>query len=237
MTTLNKDWLTEKTFDVEYKKYILLGYLQSVNKDFQHLKLYPALSDLVEHYKNIILIKENATQLQALFKKEIKKIDWENFKIVYESSLKKAGVLEALEEIIEFSIPFFKSHLEDGKKLYHEIEKYLHIEPLGVLPLHYNEGYLLLKEKSAAKTHAYQYSITIYDEPSGRYKAINTTFVSTYTLSIKNTLDTIKTDLIKRNGQIPNPATFCIESNENLPLNETLLPIAKRVLIKYTSVL
>ena len=71
MKALNKDWITENSLDFEYKKYVLLAYLQSVEKEFEVQRLYPALSDLVEHYRNVILIKENADQLNLLMQKNI----------------------------------------------------------------------------------------------------------------------------------------------------------------------
>jgi hypothetical protein len=235
MKTLNKDWLTEKTLDFEYKKYLLLAYLQSVSDDFEQHKIYPALSDLFEHYKNLVLIKENANQIEELFSKNIKQIDWQNFKIIYESQLKKDGVIEELEQLINFSIPQVKQHLDDGKRLYHHLERFLHIEPLGVIPLRQNEGYFFVRVQTQNNTHVYRYNITIFDQPEEKYRAISASFVCSYTLSITNSYDTIKHELIKNNTQLPNPATFIIESETAMPFNESLLPLAKRALLKYTA--
>ena len=52
ISNLNRDWVTEGNLDVEYKKYLLLAYLQFVQQNFSQKKLYPPLSELIEHYRS-----------------------------------------------------------------------------------------------------------------------------------------------------------------------------------------
>ena len=56
---LSKNWITEGIIDFEYKKYILLAYLQHIKSEFDERKLYPMLSDLFFHYQNLLQFKEN----------------------------------------------------------------------------------------------------------------------------------------------------------------------------------
>jgi hypothetical protein len=58
MSKLSKDWLTENHIDLEFKQYLLLAYLQEVKENYNSNKIYPYLSELIEHYKNLILIKK-----------------------------------------------------------------------------------------------------------------------------------------------------------------------------------
>jgi hypothetical protein len=48
-----------------------------------------------------------------------------------------------------------------------------------------------------------------------------------------NTYESIKGDLIRNKIDLPNPAVYSIETDLKFPLEETLLPIAKRSLVKY----
>ena len=48
MPKLSKDWITEKHIDFEYKKYVLLAYLQEVEKHFEMTSLYPAATYRIE---------------------------------------------------------------------------------------------------------------------------------------------------------------------------------------------
>ena len=58
MSKLSKDWLTEQHIDLELKQYVLLAYLQEVKESYKAAKIYPYLGDLIEHYKNLLLIKQ-----------------------------------------------------------------------------------------------------------------------------------------------------------------------------------
>lgn len=237
MKSLNKNWLTENSLDFEYKKYVLLAYLQSVEKEFELQRLYPALSDLVEHYRNVVIIKENAEQLNQLMHKNIKQIDLQRLKFIYDKIEEFEGLPVELEEIIEYSIPQFKKQLEEGKKIYQFIEQQIRIEPLGLFSLNKDEGYMFLHQSNNSKTQVYQYHITIFDQPDEKYRAINTTYIDEFNLGISTSFQSIKSELIRTRKQLPNPSTFVVESEHTFPLNESLLPVAKRMLVRYTATL
>ena len=71
MEKLSKDWLTQGLIDFEYKKYVLLAYLQTVKKSFGKVELYPFLADLVFHYRNLVAVKENKALIRESFPKEL----------------------------------------------------------------------------------------------------------------------------------------------------------------------
>jgi hypothetical protein len=50
-----------------------------------------------------------------------------------------------------------------------------------------------------------------------------------------NTYENIKYHLIKSRNDLPNPAVYSIETELSYPVDETLLPVAKRVLVKHLS--
>jgi len=52
---------------------------------------------------------------------------------------------------------------------------------------------------------------------------------------MSNTYESIKADLIRHRNELPNPAVYAVEIDLTFPYNETLLPIAKRSLVKYIS--
>ena len=84
MGTLSENWLTEDLMDFEYKKYIVLGYLQNIKAHFKEQKLYPDFAELIAHYKNLILLKNNTTSLENNFKKTLSGIDYTNLKLQYQ---------------------------------------------------------------------------------------------------------------------------------------------------------
>jgi hypothetical protein len=50
-------------------------------------------------------------------------------------------------------------------------------------------------------------------------------FVGVWEKSVSNTFENIKLDLIRQFRHMPNPATYVIESELDIPLEETLLPL------------
>jgi hypothetical protein len=45
----------------------------------------------------------------------------------------------------------------------------------------------------------------------------------------------IKMELIEERDDLPNPATYCFQTDRVFPYQETLLPVAKRRFIRYLS--
>lgn len=233
MATLNNNWLTEKYIDFEYKKYVLLAFLQQVDKDFELQKLYPSLRELVTHYRHLLAIKEKKEELQRNFPQNAKDIDAENMRIIYESIVQDGELIKQIESIIDFSIPQFKRYLAEGKKIYDAIESQLNIFPVGVVPLHAKEGYIFIRDGKNADTQVYEYDITLFEQPEAQYRGIHTQFVKTREMDLGMSYQYIKLELLKEKQEMPNPATYAIESEWVVPLEETLLPIAKRCLLKF----
>ena len=76
MEQLKHDWLTEGLIDFEYKKYILLAYLKDIRKRFDVNQLYPFMSDLVFHYRNILKVKESKKLMYENFPETLSKADF-----------------------------------------------------------------------------------------------------------------------------------------------------------------
>lgn len=232
MATLSKNWITEKHIDFEYKKYILLAYLNEVSNEFESNKLYPSLAELIEHYKQLAAIRDNKKNLANAFPQRISKFDFERFKISYEKIIEDDDLMNEIEDIVNYSIPQFEKYLSEGKKIYDFIEEQLYIYPVGLIPLYPNEGYVFLRD-NISDTKVYEYHITLFEQPDVKYRGISTSYVGSYKRSITNTLESIKSDLLRNYKKLPNPATYAIETELSLPHEETFLPIAKRMLVKH----
>ena len=235
MKTLSKDWLIEKHIDVEYKRYVLLAYLQEVSNNFDRNMLYPFLADLIQHYMNLKNFQTDTEKLTSSFPKKLKSLDTKEYRLIYEKLYENDDLIEELNEIINYSIPQFEVYLEEGKKIYDFVEKKLHISPVGLLPLYSGEGYMLLNNGEELQTLVYEYQLTVFEQATEKFRAIHTSYLTSYKRSIINTNENIKRDLIRSRKKLPNPATFAVESELVIPVDATLLPIAKRALAAYVS--
>jgi hypothetical protein len=235
MEKLPNDWLTQGLIDFEYKKYLLLGYLQNVKNSFSRVQLYPFMGDLVFHYRNLIAVKENQKLLRESFPKELSLEDIQKLELTYRKLIDDDSVMAELEAIIEFAIPQIKESLQEGSTIYEYVESNCEICPVGVTPLYANEGYLFVSQPPEKETIVYRYQVSIFNDSQEQLRSLNTQFIDCVEKSLGNSYERIKLDLIKRYQDLPNPATFLILSKMKFPLTETLMPVAKRLFVKHIS--
>lgn len=234
MKSLSETWFAEGRIDFELKKYTLLAYLQQVNGYFNENKLYPQLADIIFHYNNIVAFRENKKYLQEHFPKKLTGIQLEKLQLLYEQMIEDDELMQELEEIIQYSAGKIKGAIQNGTEIYEFVEEKLNIHPVGIIPLDVQEGYFFLSNGSKS-TRIYQYRLSIFERHDEKYRSIKTSFIDDWQRTITNTYEHIKSDLIKNRSQLPNPAVYSIETELTFPIDETLLPIAKRSLVKFLS--
>ena len=235
MEKLSKDWLTQGLIDFEYKKYVLLAYLQTVKKSFGKVELYPFLADLVFHYRNLLAVKENKTLIRESFPKELSLDEIRKLELSYRELVEDDRIMNELESIIDFAIPHIKNSLEEGTVIYEYVESNLEISPVGVTPLYANEGYLFVTQPPEKETNVYRYQVSIFEDSKEQLRSLNTQFIESVDKSMLNTYERIKLDLIKKYKDLPNPAAFLMLSKLKVPFTETLMPVAKRLFVKHIS--
>jgi hypothetical protein len=234
MKNLSETWFAEGYIDFELKKYTLLAYLQQVNKYFNENKLYPQLADLIFHYNNLVAFRENKKFLQEHFPKKLTGIQIEKLQFLYEQMVDDDELMKELEEIINYSTSTMKKTITNGTEIYEFIEGKLNITPVGLVPLDINEGYFFLSS-GRKNTWVYYYRLSFFEKHDEKYRSIKTFYIDNQRRSMTNTYESIKADLIRHRNELPNPAVYAVEIDLNFPYNETLLPIAKRSLVKYIS--
>jgi hypothetical protein len=232
---LELGWITEGLIDFEYKKYQLLAYLKSIEKYFLQSKLYPSLSDLIEHYNNLIELKENKNMWFGKFPKKLKKVDLEKIKLYYEQLIEDDATMKEIDDIIGFAIPNIKKVVTDGTEIYNFVERNVKIAPVGIMPLYKNEGYIFLHQAPRPQFKIFKYSVSIFEQSNEKFRSIRTSFIEEKKYSRFVTLESEKIALTKKFTSLPNPATYFITSSQPFPERETFLPIAKRYLIQYIS--
>lgn len=235
MEKLSKDWLTQGLIDFEYKKYLLLAYLQTVKKSFGRVELYPFLADLVFHYRNLLDVKENKTLIRESFPKEISIEEFKKLELSYRELVQDDSIMSELESIIEFAIPHIKDSLQEGSVIYEYVESQCEISPIGLTPLYANEGYLFVTQPPEKETVVYRYQVSIFEGSKEQLRSLNTQFIESVSKNPLNTYERIKLDLIKRYKDLPNPAAFLVLSKMKFPMSETLMPVAKRLFVKHIS--
>jgi hypothetical protein len=232
---LSETWFSDGRIDFEMQKYRLLAYLQEADKRFGETKLYPTLSDLVFHYQNLISFRETKQILQNGFPKALGGLDLKHAKPVYEQLVQDDETMQELEAIVDYGIRHLKPVLDTGAQIYEFVERTLRLQPVGLVPLYRNEGYVLLKRSAPSETRAYRYAVSIFEHGQARYRGLHLHYLNSWTQSITHTTERIKHELIRAQPDLPQPAVYAVETELDVPLDETLLPIAKRLLVRHLS--
>jgi hypothetical protein len=235
MKTLSETWFADGYIDFELKKYTLLAYLQEIHKYFNQNKLYPQLADITFHYNNLAAFRENKKYLQEQFPKKLTGVQIEKLQILFEQMIEDDELMQELEEIINYAAGEIQRTITNGTEIYEFVEDKLVIFPVGIVPIDSNEGYFFLSEGGNNDTRVYQYRLSFFEKHDEKYRSIRTEFIDSWTRNLVNTYENIKAELIRIKQGMPNPAVYSIETDLKFPVDETLLPIAKRSLVRYIS--
>ncbi|MBV6644582.1 MAG: hypothetical protein KI790_03990 [Cyclobacteriaceae bacterium] len=233
MEQLKSDWLTDGLIDFEYKKYILLAYLKDIRKRFDHSQLYPFLGELVFHYNNLKKVMESKEVYYEKFPKAITRADFDKLKFNYTKIVKDDVVMMEIENIITYAIPLMNSAIKEGREIHDFVEENLELTPVGVTPIYEDEGYLMIKKDKKREVAIYRYQLSVFESAKEKYRGIATDFVNQEQVGFGRTFENIKISLAKRFTYLPNPATYLFVSKFDFPLPETLLPVAKRLLVRH----
>lgn len=235
MKTLSETWFAEGYIDFELKKYVLLAYLQEINGGFRQNKLYPQLADIIFHYNNIVSFRDKKKLMQDNFPKSLTGIQLEKISLLYKQVIDDDELMKELEDIVHYAAEKMQHTISNGAEIYEFVEEKINIVPVGIVPLDISEGYFFLNNGNKIDTLVYQYRLTIFEKHDEKYRGIKTDYIDVWYRSIATTYEQIKSELIRKKRELPNPAVYAMEVSLNFPIEETLLPIAKRSLVKFIS--
>lgn len=229
---LSETWFMEGFIDFELQKYKLLAYLKEVKQSFDETKLYPQLADIVAHYNNMLAFQTSKQLMEEQFPKQLNRLDVQRLELVYERMLADDEVMQELQQITLYALAQMKSTIHTGAEIYEFVEKQIQIEPVGIIPLYKNEGYIFIRYGAFAEVRIYNYTISLFEHKNAKYKGIRMEYIDSRDKSLANTYEQIKLDIIRTYRMLPNPAVYRVDFPLSVPFNETLLPIAKRILVR-----
>lgn len=232
MDSLKDNWLTDGLIDLEYKKYVLLAYLKTVRESFGRIELYPKLAELIVHYRKLVALRENKAALFESFPKELSLENLKTYEVQYRKLMEDDLVMKEIESILEFSLPQIKSSLDEGSSIYDFVESKCELTPVGVVPLYANEGYLFITQPPEQSTEVYRYQVSFFQN-SDSMRSLQTQHVCSTSWHLSNPYESIKLNLTRQFPDLPNPAAFLIISRMKFPYTQTLVPIAKRLLVRH----
>ncbi|MEM7284385.1 MAG: gamma-glutamyltransferase, partial [Pseudomonadota bacterium] len=136
----------------------------------------------------------------------------EAMKLAYADQANDSELMQHLEEIVEYAIPKMQNTLEVGKELYEEVSTEMSLEPIGIMPLYQDEGYLIMQLGSGKRADVYEYRINKFVTSGEGFRGIYLNFLHSVRRGIGDTFEQIKLRLIKAYQKLPNPATYLLHA-------------------------
>ena len=230
--------LTLQTFlsagrDFEASRYRILDGLRHVRQEFTHNRIYPTLSELMELYATLRAITDNSSNLRDQLPGRITGLDLQSQRVIYQNEAFSNDDLVAVEELIRWAMPLMQRAIEEGQTIFNFVDDHLTLDHVGLLPSYVEEGYLLVPELQRGVLHVIQYEVSIFTSNNQRYRNLRTTSIKTVSLSeLGMTAASLNMLLIAENRSLPNPATYIFQTDLDFPFAETMLPVAKRKLLR-----
>ena len=231
MEALREDWFMHGTLDFEYKKYVLLAYLQHVSKEFAAYRLYPPLADLIAHRQTLLDYQERRQKLEEQFPKSLNREAFRRLQLSYNKEVQEHDSLLELDSIVAYALPRIQSNLDQGIDRYSEIEHTVVIEPVGIRPIYNREGYLFIRQEPDPEIRIYEYKLIYREHPGGNLHGIHVGYLDAQTLTLAHTCEHIKLQLSRQRQHLPNPATYLVRASIRYPQEEAILPVVKRKML------
>ena len=233
---MNTDWVFQEPIDFEHKQYVLLDFLQKMDKQLQNLKLYPNFQQISLHLASLNLITEKGQYLTLT--RLLKDPDDE---ILISDLLANSLPLFTKEEILEiykvclYSNDRIKDFFNQAKALWDVANDSISIEPIqNPKNIEPKEGLFFIKDNGL--TYLYEFTIKLIKKGAVDTKCVIKKVCICEEDSFEEKLSEVKKSLIKNINDpkiYKNLIVFKVHHTEQFPFKETLLPISKRKVMNY----
>lgn len=234
MAELRLNHFLSAVHDYESAQYKVLDGLQQARQAFSKNIVYPYLSSLVKLYESLQQIVSGMDIVEQGLPRRLEEVDLNTQTLRYEYPSLDGDQLVVVKELVSWSLPHILDAIEEGRTIFEFVESQLFIGEVGLIPSYVEEGYLLVPDLEGAKLHIFKYDVSLFTDAKERYRSLRTAHVKTLPRRlVMRSPHSIKLELIEENRELPNPATYMCDLDIAFPYEETVLPIAKRKLMRH----
>ncbi|GAB5537473.1 MAG: hypothetical protein Rubg2KO_37220 [Rubricoccaceae bacterium] len=213
--------------DEEAARYRVLSGLQDVHRAFGRTCVYPYLADLVALRRDLAVVLDGLDRLDAAQPGTAVGIDWDSAEVEFASD--RPTLLAG--DLARWALPLIDEAIGEGRTLYEFANEVVALNAVGLVPSYHAEGFLLLPPE-ADIVRVLRYAVSALTGPDGAYHSLRTSPLD-LALDPLATPQAWKDAIREACPELPSPAAFRLASEVELPVEETLLPVAKRKLLAF----
>ncbi|MEM1127702.1 MAG: hypothetical protein AAGI71_13705 [Bacteroidota bacterium] len=222
--------------DPERAQYEILGGLQHVRHAFSKNIIYPHLADLIKLYEHLKTVTDQLEELRGRLPGRITGVDLEAGEVIYGNAEMPRDDIAYLEDLTHWALPMLQQAIEEGRTIFEFVDEHLHMEEVGIVPAYVHEGYLIIPDEASSAWCVLQYQLSVFTGPAERYRSLRTAHIKTIPVrpaGLEVSPQRVKLDLLTEHRDLPNPATFFVDPAIGFPYEATMLPVAKRKLMRH----
>ena len=233
---MNTDWLFQEPIDLEHKQYVLLDYLQKLDKNLNSFKLYPQFQEISLHLAsiNLLIEKGQILTLNRTLKDPDDEILISDLIPVDCPLLTKEEILDVYH-ICKYSSTKLTDYFNHAKAIWDIVNDTVSIDPVqNPKNIEPKQGLFIIKDNEI--DHLYEFIIKPIKKGVVETKCVIKKVCTCETDDFEDKVKMVKNSLIKNLNQpdvYKNLILFRIYHTNQFPFKETILPLAKRKVMNY----
>ncbi|MEX0935234.1 MAG: hypothetical protein WDZ70_02830 [Candidatus Paceibacterota bacterium] len=231
----NSDLFIAAIDDYEKAQYKILAKLGEVRQDFSHNRLYPHLGELIATRALLRIVLDSEADIHEKFPGVVKDVDLEAGEVIYEKPQLEGTYMRVVRELMEWTFSKITELIYEGSTIFEFVEDNLKMEEVGMVSLYLDEGYLFIPDVERGSLNILEYTLSIYTSSEERYRSLRTKCVKSVSESKNISPEDIKISLLEERPDLPNPLVFSFEMELDFPYEPTVLPVAKRKVLRHLS--
>ena len=233
MQALDLEMFTSGVQDIEAAQYRILAAAGSVAQEFHRSRLYPGLAEVIDLASALETINANRDQYKTQLPRKLTGVDFEKKTLKFDAVPADARDIEKMFELIDWALPHIKKLTDEGVAMFDFVTQDMSIDVVGIMPIYRDEGYAFIPDIPGGLVHVLRYQLSVFSDESENYRALKTEEIETREIIMAYAApESIKLELIEGYSDLPNPATFMVDTELDFPFEQTILPVAKRALMK-----
>lgn len=234
MEKLTIDIFLQSAADPELSRYKVLAEIRKAGEMLNQNKLYPEFAEMISIYNLLNAIIQKRSLINEKLPERLIGFDLNEKKGIYGKEKLSEDKVDKVFDFINWAMPKIKEIIEEGKVIFDFVDENMKVNEVGILPIYKKEGYFFIPDITNETLYTYRYEMILFPAESENLHTLKTNLLEEIDIDelITKKPENHKVDLVKKYPELPNPAAFNFDFEFDFPFKETILPVAKRKLLR-----